>query len=377
MRWLRHPLVQDALVAAALLAVELPFVHHAPPLVLVGELAIGVAIALRRRFTFVAGVVFAVAFIVQPLAMSDPPEGALAIGAVLLLGYAFGSRFRWPVAVAGLGILSVGTLGHETFESGDYAFAAALTMFAWLCGVLVHAARNESQLLRRRSEAAESERMADVAAARAVERTRIARELHDIVSHGVTAMMVQNSAARELLHRNPALAAQAMDEVRSAGEATMVELHQLLRLLRDAQQQPSGAVVLPGIADLPTLVERARGTGTHVDLALHVQRSPLPMPVELSVYRLVQEGLTNARRHSPGSRVQVTVGDRGDCITVCVEDFRPSAPTPPSAGASRGDGLGLIGLRERIDVLGGSLAAGPTPTGFVVRAELPTSSEAA
>lgn len=371
MRWFRYRIVQDTGISLVLLLSELPAQWHASPGVLLGEIVIAAAVAMRRWTTFVAGACFAVAFVAQPMLTPEPPEGQLAIGAILLLGYAFGSRYRWPLASCGVAILLAGTLGHEAFESSDYAFAAALTMFAWLCGVLVHAARTESQLLLRRAVSAAAEREAAVAAARRVERSRLARELHDIVSHGVTAMTIQAGAAHQVLVNDPAAAHAVLKELRDVGESTIAELHDLLQLLRaEDAMAPSGHLGLR-MVDVDGLVARACSSGQQITLRRASSPADIADPVQLSVYRIVQEGLTNARRYNPDGDVRIGIDVTNLAVTVAIDDTCPTGTQRGAPESTHGGGLGLLGLQERVELLGGILTAHPTATGFTLHALLP------
>jgi signal transduction histidine kinase len=197
-----------------------------------------------------------------------------------------------------------------------------------------------------------------------VERARIARELHDVVAHAVSIMVVQAAAADEVLDRDPQRAHVALGAVQRSGRAAVVELGRMLDLLRSDDE---ALAPLPTLEGLPALVADARRSG--LDVALHDETpGRYPAAIELCAYRVVQEGVTNALRHAPGSRVAVRLAQCGDALEVWVENSAAAVPSPAPAGT----GHGLIGLRERVTVFGGRLDAGPRPEGgYRVRASVP------
>jgi signal transduction histidine kinase len=228
------------------------------------------------------------------------------------------------------------------------------------------------------------------------ERARIARELHDVVTHNVSVMVVQAGAARTVLDAAPDRAREAMKAVESTGRAALSELRHAMGLLTMTEDQPapdgegelagpggpdgtagpdgpdgSDAVELapqPGLAELPALVDRMRGTGMPVELSVTGTPGLLSPGVDLTAYRVAQEALTNAVKHASGAAVRITVEHRPDAVRLEVADTGGTATAP----ARLGNGRGLLGLRERLALYGGSLQTGPRPTGgFRVRAEIP------
>lgn len=215
------------------------------------------------------------------------------------------------------------------------------------------------------------------------ERARIARELHDVVTHNVSMMTIQAGAARKVLDASPDQAREAMRAVEAAGRTAMSELRHVMGLLtmsdggrdgdddRDDASDPARDVGLapqPGLDRLEELTGRVRDSGVAVDLAVHGSRPELAPGVDLAAYRVVQEGLTNAVRHAAGARVSVTVEYAPGELRVEVADSggAPRTPAPP------GGGRGLVGLRERLAVYGGTLRAGDGPRGgYRLRAVIP------
>jgi signal transduction histidine kinase len=199
----------------------------------------------------------------------------------------------------------------------------------------------------------------------AEERARIARELHDIVAHSVSVMVAQAGGAEEIVESAPERARDAMRSVRETGQQALVEMRRMVGLLRTSEE----ALAIhpqPTLAELETLVARARHAGLHVEVGVDGAPRPLPPGVDLSAYRIVQEALTNARKHGgAGATARVTVRWLPTGVELSIENDRTRA----SAG---GGGHGLVGMRERTALYGGTLDAGPLPGGgFVVRALLP------
>jgi signal transduction histidine kinase len=240
-------------------------------------------------------------------------------------------------------------------------------------GLLLHRARRIM---------VEEDRSAQLAVAE--ERLRIARELHDIVAHGVSLMTIQIAAARRVAAKSPGSASESLEAAEEAGRRTLTELEGMLAALRGADASigaaagnsaPTGTVPsrspLPRINDLPALVETIRQTGRDVSFNVLGEPSALPASVETTVYRLVQEALTNAVRYAGESAVDVQVIFSPTAITVFVDD-QGGGTTP---GSSRtGGGHGLAGMRERLAAVGGSLEAGPRVPGpgWRVYATIPT-----
>jgi signal transduction histidine kinase len=204
------------------------------------------------------------------------------------------------------------------------------------------------------------------------ERARIARELHDVVTHNVSVMVIQAGAARKVMQANPDQAREALLAVESGGRAAMTELRHVMGLLTMDSDGPdpaatTGLAPQPGLGGLPAMVQRVRETGTPVELTVAGQPRPLLPGVELSAYRVVQEALTNTVKHAAGAAATVLVEYRTDQLRVEVTD------TGGITGASgTGNGHGLIGLRERLAVYGGTLHTGPRVSGgYRVRALFP------
>jgi signal transduction histidine kinase len=221
----------------------------------------------------------------------------------------------------------------------------------------------------RRAQLAERER--DVAAREAVvgERARIARELHDVVAHSVSVMVVQAQAGPRLL-AEPERAKGVFESIETTGREALVELRRLLGVLRAPDQQPA-TVPQPGLAALQTLVDQVRDAGMRVDLRVEGDPSQLPPGIDLSAYRIVQEALTNSLKHAGRAEAEVIVRYEPSALELEILDNGAGAPSRVN-----GSGHGLVGMRERVVLYGGTLEVGArNGHGFAVRARLPLGGE--
>ncbi|MFF8382084.1 sensor histidine kinase [Streptomyces kanasensis] len=203
------------------------------------------------------------------------------------------------------------------------------------------------------------------------ERARIAAELHDVVTHNVSVMVIQAGAARTVMDRAPEQSKEALLAVEAGGRAAMAELRHAMGLLAAPDhERPDGLEPQPGLARLDALVTRVRAAGTPVSVRVSLPPDPLPPGVDLAAYRVVQEALTNTIKHARGARVSVAIGCTDDCLEIEITDTGGATDSPPV----RSNGRGHMGLRERLAVYKGELTAGPTPTGgYRVTARIPRS----
>jgi signal transduction histidine kinase len=214
----------------------------------------------------------------------------------------------------------------------------------------------------------EQQREADALRAVVEERTRIARELHDIIGHSVSVMTVQASGVRRLLRPEQEQEREALLAVEQTGREALAEMRRVVGALRDPEEGPALAP-RPSLSRVDKLVAQARETGLPVDLEIQGEPVPLPAGVDLTAYRLVQEGLTNAIKHAAARHAEVRVR-YGDYVEIEVCD--DGRGTDARDSASSGGGHGLVGMRERVSIYGGELEAGPRPGGgFRLRARLP------
>jgi signal transduction histidine kinase len=225
--------------------------------------------------------------------------------------------------------------------------------------------------LEERAERLERERDAQAQIAAAAERARIARELHDVVAHNVSVMVVQADGASYAISSSPDRAREALAAISVTGRQALAEMRSLLGVLRSASDAAAGRAELapqPGIEQLSGLLEQARATGLPVSFTVEGVPRELPRGTALTAYRVVQESLTNARKHGgPGVTATVTLRFCEDEVAIIVTD---DGTAPPKDGD--GQGHGLIGMRERVELFGGTVGAGPRPGGgYQVAVTLP------
>jgi signal transduction histidine kinase len=202
----------------------------------------------------------------------------------------------------------------------------------------------------------------------AAERAAIARELHDVVAHHMSVMVVQAGAARAVGARDPAATAEALRQIEASGRTGLAEMRRLLEVLK-AEEDGNGRAPQPGLARLGELLDAMRASGLPVEAVVEGTPRPLSPGVDLSAYRIVQEALTNALRHAGGASALVVVRYEPDAVELEIGDYGPGPPEESQASG----GHGLIGMRERVRLFGGELVAGPRPGGgFLVRARLPS-----
>jgi signal transduction histidine kinase len=265
-------------------------------------------------------------------------------------------------------------LQPPSLVSGSTWVAVLLAVIvAWLSGDNIRSYRIREAALRDRAQRLEQEREERARQAVTEERLRIARELHDVVAHAMSVVAVQAGVANHVIDSRPHLARQALDTVEANTRAALVEMRRLLGVLRQADDQTPSLAPAPGLADLPTLVRQLSEVGLTVDLrADDPPPGGVPDGVDLSAYRIVQEGLTNVLRHG-GPEARVAIGYPAGAVEIEVcDDGRPPDRAPRPRGVTEGPGHGLIGMRERVAVYGGTLTAGPRPGGgFRLAATLP------
>ena len=387
MGWLRaRPLLADALLASLLAAFSLvalvyangdcdgacrPGGTAATALILAQTLPL----AWRRRHPLAVSLVTGLAtagYGLAPypdLAMPVPVGGLVGMYSVA----AWGSRRAALVAggVAAAVVAVVMSLPRTDADLVDAAFASIGLAGAWVLGDRARVQRALAAELSDRAVRLEREREGEARRAVASERARIARELHDVVAHHVSMMVVQAEAGPLAVERDPARAAGAFEAIAATGRQALVEMRRLLGVLRGDGQAPSLAPQ-PGLDQVPSLVEQVGRAGLEVELVVEGEKAPLPAGVELSAYRIVQEALTNAVRHAgPGrARVLVRYGERD--LELTVRDEGGGGGAAPAGGPPTRSGQGLVGMRERVSLFGGELHAGPGPDGgFTVAARLP------
>jgi signal transduction histidine kinase len=303
------------------------------------------------------------------------PEGGTgwAIFVALYTVAVVEERRRLVVAAAAtvalLAVASELVFYRSTMFDGEPLYFAVLMLSAWWLGEAVRNRRAYVAELRERAEQAERTREEEARRRVDEERLRIARELHDVISHSIGVISVQAGVAAHLLRRRPDKAAQSLEAIRHASDEALGELHAMLGVLRQPGDGRAPLTPAPGLAQLDALVGLAEAAGLKVEVALEGEPRALPPAVDLACYRIVQESLTNVVRHAGASRATVTVNHRdGEVVVEVLDDGLGTPAGVPAAGA----GQGINGMRERARALGGTLQASPCPDGgFLVRARLP------
>ncbi|MGZ4332948.1 MAG: sensor histidine kinase [Gaiellaceae bacterium] len=248
----------------------------------------------------------------------------------------------------------------------DFFWTTLILTLAWFFGVALASRTEQTRELRARVVAAEHERTVAAERAAAEERTRIARELHDVVAHSVSVMVVQASGVRRLLNADQERERDALLSVEQIGREALTEMRRMLGVMRTGEEKRAELAPQPGLSHLDRLIAQVEEAGLPVTLRIEGERPELPAGIDLSAYRIVQEGLTNALKHAKGAHAEVVVRYGEDGVEVEIAD------DGPGANGSRSDGHGLVGMRERVALYGGTLAAGPRDGGgFVLRAQLP------
>jgi signal transduction histidine kinase len=348
---LRIPRPLDVALAAVMALVEIVEVGQNLSRVGVVSLALtAIPLAWRREMPFGAMLAVGCGMLLSTVG-PDPPEPLTQVLAVLIASYSVAAyAASWQRALAGGAVALVSGSGSEVILGYDIAydvvFMAALISGAWVAGAVVWRLQLRSSRLEER--AAQLDERARTAAAN--ERERIARELHDVVSHSVSLMVVQVGAAEQVLRLDPDQAGRALRAAQATGRSAVEDLRRLLGLLRGAAGEGHSLAPQPGLSALAELAASLSDSGTPIELeggALPV----LPPGIDLAAYRIVQEVVTNAAKHAPGCPTCVRMKCASGSLTINARTIAP----PRTNGLSEGTGHGLIGIRERVALYGGQL----------------------
>jgi signal transduction histidine kinase len=303
----------------------------------------------------------------------EPDAGVSAViapaVALYSLGLHRGTRARIIAAAAAVSAIALVDVLHQGGPTLLQVLGHALLVAIPLLVADLHRARHANvALLKERLELAERTREQEADRRAEQERLRIARDLHDVVAHTLTTINVQASTAAELLERNPQHVRSALETIEDASREAIDELRAILGVLRNGEEPDAPLRPAPGIDDVAELIQRTRDDGVDVRIEMDGDRPDrIPEPVSLAAYRIIQESLTNARRHAPGAAVNVALSFQAQRLTVAVENAQ-GTPQPDNGQAP---GVGILGMRERAAAVGGTLAAHPRPDGFRVDADLP------
>jgi signal transduction histidine kinase len=379
MTWWRNRDTRDLLFGAiaggAMIAESLATVNNRGPWWgnVAGYGALGVLVALRRRRTLTVCLVAYVLACVLTVTVTPVSQLSSVIFVVAFLTYTAGHELDLAhalVALAGVvvTVFVVDAIGPNPESATDGFFPCAVFAIAWGVG---RALRNHLMLTRElaiTNEQLELQREERARDAVADERRRIARELHDVVAHSVSVMVVQSGAARRTLSRDAERAAEALAAAEESGRTALVELRRMLGLMTDekadTQRSPQ-----PTLKQLDTLIERARHAGLDVELQEEGERFPLAAGADLAAYRVVQEALTNTLKHAGPTRATVALHWKPDALDIEIAD---AGTQDASAQTLGGAGQGLVGMRERLELYGGHVDARPEDDGgFVVQASIP------
>jgi signal transduction histidine kinase len=351
----------SVLLAIETLAMEIPN----KPAVLAVELAACVVLVWRRRFTLVSCLAAGWLIAVPPFLGTEMDELAAPLLVIAVICY---SLARWPADYRGLLVVAallLGITGNYFFTDErdnnitDVFFVMTILLPPYVVGRIARKLAVQSEMLLHQQELVRAAAVRD-------ERDRIARDLHDVIAHSVSAMVVQTAAAQDLVRGDPARAEAILADVADAGRRALAETGRLLHVIRDTADE-LGLEPAPGLAQVPELVDRFRAEGLQVDLRIDEPVPTLPAGVDVSAYRIVQETLTNALRYAADRTVRLTV--TADPAGVSI-----SSANQVDGRTSAGSGLGLLGMSERVAVLGGSLTHGVKEAGrFELEATLPVS----
>lgn len=339
------------------------------------------SLAVRRLWPLVS-----FAFMLITLAGAEiwcaTQEAQLSNLAVLPLAfavYAVGAHCKLPIALialaGGASVVLVGVaINHATapigWRGGSDVFATIAPLpVAWALGVVAQSHQLALQVSEQRAADSERERQRLAEQAVAAERGRIARDMHDVVAHSLTLLVVHAETIRARSTDLPPWAREQIDSLAAAGRQATVEMRELLGVLRNGTPEEAPRTPAPTLSDLPSLVEAARAAGNPVAVTTSGEPSLLPKPVQLTGYRVLQESLANARRHAPGSQVRIEVKADEECLDIQVVSGTPPRRLVPMPG----EGIGLIGMKERVAALGGFFSARSVGEGFQVTATIPVS----
>jgi signal transduction histidine kinase len=316
------------------------------------------AAAYMRRARPLAAITSWSAGVIVLAAWLTPPEeiGGLFFG-LLLFPYIVGANVAGAKALIGppvvvVTVTAVALTSVDGYVTGDIIFPTIFGLLMWLAGRVVRSRAELTAELHEAALVAHEQREADAARAVAEERRRIAREMHDVVAHSVSMMVVQAGGARRILDRDPARAVAAAELIEQTGREALAEMRRLLGVLHPGEHAEYAPQ--PTLRELDALVERTRVAGVPVTLAVDGERRELPAGLDLAAYRVVQEALTNVVKHGGGAPTEVHVHYRDDAVEVRIAD-RGNGALDVRLG---GSGQGLVGMRERVRMYGGELHAG-------------------
>ncbi len=330
----------------------------------------GASLAWRRLYPIPVALLVAAVSIAEAAAGMTLHSAVSPVVALFLVSWSIGAYEERRRAILGLTLLVCGVWismavdlyrGTDHYVGTDFPWIGALVLAPGVLGIAFGTRTRSLRAAEARTRELELERREAIAS----ERARIARELHDVIAHSVSVMTVQAGAAEAMLKTDPERAFEPVRAIQETGRGALVEMKRLVGVLRD-DDEDAGLAPQPGLGDLDRLLGQMRDAGLRVDLRIEGTKRPLPAGVDLSAYRVVQEALTNALKHAGGAPAVVTVRYGDDALEVEVTDAG-SGPRQRRDG-----GHGLVGMRERVGIFGGTFDAGPSEAGgFAVHVLLP------
>jgi signal transduction histidine kinase len=369
------PTTIDLIAAVALVAASVVLfagARHAFPAVVFGVVG-PASVASRRRAPVASTALIAVAAALVGLTdhgVHDTPQGIAACLCFYTLGRRTRGRVDLRIDVALLALAAIAVAFSPQPSALDSGIAWLLYVaLPYVTGRTVESRRSLTRELEANAARARREQEARARSAAAEERTRIARELHDVIAHSLSVMVIQTVAAREVASTDRASARAALAAVQLAGREALLEMRRMIGVLRRGDVQLAGSAT-PGLDQLDLLAQRARMSGLPVELSVRGRRRALPEALDLVAFRIVQEALTNSIKHAGPARASVTVTFEADRVELEIyDDGRGASPDRPTG---EGAGHGLVGMRERLALFDGELSTGGRPGGgFRVFARLP------
>jgi signal transduction histidine kinase len=360
-------LVKDARLSAAVAAIgaiELAILHpNGWGYGIAVESAGCLVLVWRRRFPLVAGTLAPIVTLLMPWFGPQLDEPSTPIIIIVISAYTLARHLHDLRGLIGMALMAAAVtldylfVDERAHTVSDAFFVSALLLPPYFLGRLTRRLAEQAAQLERQQQQVKDE------AARA-ERARIARDLHDVIAHSVSAMVVQTAVAEDLVRRDPDRAVEILESVASTGRRALAETGRLLHVIRDDSGE-LGLLPTPGLDRLTELVEQFRSSGLQVDLRVEGLLTPLPIGVDVSAYRIVQEALSNALRYGADQQAVVRLIRGQDSLSIASENTA-------AHGRVTGSGLGLAGIAERVALLGGTFTHGLAEDGrFVLSAVLP------
>ncbi len=371
----RTAVVLDVVIAAGLTiwAVAAMVIADEGPGFVLAAFGMTAPLLVRRTQPLVMAGTISAVMTAQAL-VADPPEQVWLLITVIVGSYSLGA-FQRSVRLSLLGLLAFAVaagvgIARDTSDTLDNIPPTVLIFMVapWGAGRALRQRDRVAKDLTAQVGVLEHERERLAQEAVVAERTRIARELHDVVAHSLSVIAIQADAAESALDKDPGRAREPLAAVKQTAREALTEMRHLLGLLRDHDGADLSLEPQPGLGLLNALVEQVRAAGLVVDLSVTGDVQPLPAGTDLSAYRLVQEALTNTLKHAGATRASVTVRHTRQGVELTVTDDG----TGDAAAHPDGTGHGLVGMQERVALYGGTLVAGPAPAGgYQVLASLP------